>query len=110
ATKLANEGSFEMAFLQAAPPQGNWTQSLIMLLVLFGLFYVMLIRPQQQHARKRREILSNLKRGDRVSTIGCIHGVIEAIEDDSMQLRIAENVVIRLNRAGVGQVKSEQDA
>ena len=60
-------------------------------LVLMGLvFYFMLIRPQRKKDKKVKEMLDNLKHGDRVTTIGGIYGTIQAIKDDTITLAVGQ--------------------
>ncbi|OUN01805.1 MAG: preprotein translocase subunit YajC [Firmicutes bacterium ZCTH02-B6] len=79
--------------------------SLLPLILMFAVFYFLLIRPQMQQQKKRKEMLDRLKVGDKVITVGGIHGEITAVKDDEVQLRIADKVEIRLSRQGVGHVK-----
>ncbi|MBE5769880.1 MAG: preprotein translocase subunit YajC [Clostridia bacterium] len=64
---------------------------MLMPLLLMGLvFYFMLIRPQRKKDKKVKEMLDNLKHGDRVTTIGGIYGTIVAIKDDTITLAIGQ--------------------
>lgn len=81
--------------------------SLVFFGLMLGLFYLMLIRPQQKQQKQRQEMLGNLKKGDRVITIGGIYGEIVKISDDDVTLKIADNVSIRVTKGGVGRVLSE---
>jgi preprotein translocase subunit YajC len=72
--------------------------------ILIVLFYFMLIRPQTQQQKKRKELLDSLREGNKIRTIGGIYGTIEKIKDDELTVRIAENVKIRLARFGVESV------
>lgn len=82
--------------------------SLLPLLVLFALMYFMMIRPQQQQAKKRTEMLGNLKSGDEVVTIGGLHGTILAIDDSTVRLKVAQNVEMKFNRSAIGAVRTEK--
>ncbi len=65
--------------------------SLVLTFALMGLvFYFLLIRPQQKKDKQVKEMLNNLKRGDRVTTIGGIYGTIESIKDDTITLVIGQ--------------------
>ncbi|MBO8141433.1 MAG: preprotein translocase subunit YajC [Firmicutes bacterium] len=98
-----------MVFLQAETATGaGLLGALLPFLLMFAILYFLLIRPQQQQQRKRREMLDNLKKGDKVVTVGGIHGEITAIKDDEINLRIADKVEIRLSRQGVGYVKGRE--
>jgi len=79
------------------------------IILLFVIFYFMLIRPQQKQQKKRQEMLSNLKKGDRVITIGGIHGVIKELHEDVLTLRIADNVNIKFARGGIDRVIEEEE-
>ncbi len=74
-------------------------------ILMLAVFYFLLIRPQQQQQKKRQEMLSALKAGDKVVTIGGIHGEITAVADDEVRVRVADGVELRMSRHGVGQVK-----
>jgi len=75
------------------------------MVVLFGVFYFFLIRPQQQKAKKHREVLAALRRGDRVVTAGGMIGTIsKVINDRELQVEIADGVRVRVMRGMVSEV------
>ncbi|NLA12008.1 MAG: preprotein translocase subunit YajC [Firmicutes bacterium] len=80
---------------------------ILWMVVIFAIFYFILIRPQQQQQKKRREMLSELQKGDRVVSIGGIHGVIRELRDETVTLRVADNVNIKFNRGGIERVLDE---
>ncbi len=67
----------------------------------------MLIRPQQKQQRKRQELLRNLEKGNRVVTIGGIYGMIKEIDEETLMLRIADNLNIKFARGAVERVLEE---
>lgn len=78
------------------------------MIVVFGIFYFLMIRPQQKQAKKFRAMIDSLKKGDDVVTRSGIHGKIHGIADDGIiTLEIAENVKIKMNRDQVGVVKQQ---
>ena len=78
------------------------------LVLIFAVFYFLLIRPQQKKAKQHQELLSGLRRGDRVVTSGGIIGVIHKIENDTeVVLEVAENVRIRVLRAMITDVNAK---
>ena len=95
-----------MTFLQAEGAAASFA-SFIPLIIVFVVFYFVLIRPQQQQQKKRQQMLGELKKGDKVVTVGGIHGEITEVHDDEVTLRIADKVEIRLSRSGVGRVKGK---
>jgi preprotein translocase subunit YajC len=80
------------------------TQLLPMLLIFFGIFYFIVIRPQQKEQRQHQERISNLQKGDRVITSGGIHGTVRATKDKTLVLEIADGVKVTLNRQAVSAV------
>ena len=81
-----------------AEGQGNPITAFVPLIVMFAIFYFLLIRPQQKKAKQHREVLANLKNGDRVITAGGVYGRIHSLSDDVLTLEIADNVKIQANR------------
>lgn len=85
--------------------QGNDTMALINAVLPFllmgGIFYFMLFRPQKQEQQKRQALLNGLKKGDKIITIGGIYGTITRISEKKLHLEIAENVEIVLSRNAV---------
>jgi preprotein translocase subunit YajC len=73
----------------------------IFMVVLFGIFYFFIIRPQQKRQREQQKLLSDLKPGDRVITIGGIMGRIESIKEDSVVLKVESGATIRVVRNGI---------
>lgn len=81
---------------------------LIPLIVFFVIFYFLLIRPQQKQQKARQEMLSNLKKGDEIVTIGGMYGTIKDIKDDELIVKIADNLSIRMARYGVERIRDEK--
>ena len=67
------------------------------LILIFGVFYILLIRPQQKKVKQHREMLNNLKRNDKVITSGGIIGTINKVNDNKeLLLQISDNVEIKI--------------
>ena len=67
------------------------------LILIFGVFYILLIRPQQKKVKLHREMINNLKRNDKIITTGGIIGKISKVNDNKeLQVEIAESVEIKL--------------
>ena len=71
------------------------------LILMFVIFYFLLIRPQQKKQKEHREMLSELKKGDRIITGGGIHGRITAADPTTLTVEIADKVRVKVNRANV---------
>jgi preprotein translocase subunit YajC len=86
---------------QASP---NPIVSFVPMIVVIGILYFLIIRPQQQQAKEHRKMVDNLKSGDRVITQGGIHGTVTTIKGDIVQVKIADNVRVDVNRTAISQV------
>ncbi|HHT47683.1 MAG TPA: preprotein translocase subunit YajC [Firmicutes bacterium] len=97
------------AFALQAPaaPQGGSVTSLIWMFLLLGIFWVIMILPQRKQQKKRMEMLNALKKGDKIVTIGGIHGEITELGEEDIRLRIADKVEIKLTKGSVSRVKGE---
>ncbi len=75
---------------------------LLPFILIFGIFYFLLIRPQQRQRRKIQDLLANLKTGDRVVTSGGIYGTIVGFRDaDVVQLQVASQVRLDVARSAI---------
>lgn len=81
--------------------------SLLWLVAFFAIMYFMLIRPQQQRQKKLQETINNLRVGDRIITIGGIHGTIDVIKDDSFIVKVADKVLIEFQKNAVSQLMDD---
>ncbi|MFH1992903.1 MAG: preprotein translocase subunit YajC [Pseudomonadota bacterium] len=79
---------------------GGFT-SFVPLILMFVIFYFLLIRPQQKKAKEHREIIKNVKKGDRIITSGGIHGRVTAVGETTMTVEIADKVRVKLARGNV---------
>lgn len=77
------------------------------LVVIMVIFYLLLILPAQRRQKKTQAMLNALKTGDKVITTGGLYGVIVGVEDDAVQLRIAEQVKVKVARSAISGVQSE---
>ena len=75
--------------------------SLLPLLIIFGIFYFLLIRPMQKKQKQHGTFLNDLKKGDKVITNGGLYGSIVALEDDCLILELAANVRVRVARSAI---------
>lgn len=77
------------------------------ILVMVAVFYLLLYRPQKQEQKRRKAMLDSLKPGDEVITIGGIYGVITALDEKTVHLKIANQVEIKVARSSVGTLATE---
>ena len=80
-------------------------------ILIIGVFYLLLIRPNQKKQQAWQQMLSNLKPGDKITTSGGIRGTILSIKEDAIQLRIPpDNVKIEVVKSAIASVTTEDAA
>lgn len=84
-----------------SPETAQMLGSYMPLLLMAFIFYFLLYRPQKKEQKKRSQMLDSLKRGDKVITLGGIYGVIIAITEKKVTLRVAEKVEIEVLRSAI---------
>lgn len=82
--------------------------TILMWVVIFGVLWFFLIRPQRKQQKEHDEMIENLEVGDRVVTIGGIRGKIINIKENNIRLRISSNVDIDLIRDSIGRIDQEK--
>src|SRR5437764_1800935 len=94
------------AWAQAGGAGGSdFLVQLFPLILIFVVFYFLLIRPQQAKVKAQRQMLSGVKRGDRVVTGGGIVGLVtKVISDNELQVEIAEGVRVRLLKQSISEI------
>ena len=80
------------------------------LILIFAVFYFLLIRPQQRKVKQHKEMLSNLKRGDKIITSGGIIGVVDRImEDDRIEVTIGEGTKVQIIRSTITSLLKKEE-
>lgn len=104
------------AYAMGPAPQGGQAGgaqgmlgSLLPLVLIFVVFYFLLIRPQQKKAKEHKQLLDNIKKGDKVVTAGGIYGVVDSVSDNTVVLKIAENVKVKFGKAYIAAVRAASD-
>ena len=87
-------------------PPGGLSTMLFPLVLMGGIFYFLLIRPQSKEKKRRAQLLSGLKKNDRVVTIGGILGTVTSVRDDEVTLKVDEssNTKITFSRASIQRI------
>jgi len=88
-------------------PQGSGFTALVPIILMFVIFYFLLIRPQQKKAKQHQEMISNLKKGDRIITSGGMYGRITNLDEQTATLEIAEKVRVKVTRGSVASLVQE---
>jgi preprotein translocase subunit YajC len=81
---------------------GGGFSTFIPLILMFVIFYFLLIRPQQKKTKEHRQMISSLKKGDRIVTSGGLHGRITGLSDTTLTVEIADKVRVKVSRGNVG--------
>lgn len=78
--------------------------SLLPIIIMFIAMWFILIRPAQKRQKQTLEMQNALQRGDRVVTVGGLHGAIEAVDDTTVILNVADGVNVRFEKGAIGRV------
>ena len=81
---------------------------LIPMLLVFVIFYFLLIRPQKKEQQKTEKMISQLQKGDKIITIGGIHGVVSSTKEKTIIIKVDDNCKIEINRSAVGAVLKDE--
>jgi preprotein translocase subunit YajC len=100
------------AFAQAPSILGGsdnpLTSFLVPMVLVFVIFYFLMLRPQQKRAKQHQELIKNLRRGDTVITSGGLVGkVTKVVDDDQIEVEIADDVRVRQLRSMVADVRAK---
>jgi len=102
-----------MAVLLQAQGQGQGSNPLGLILpfvLVLGIMWLLLIRPQRKRDRQRREMLERVKKNDKVVTVGGIHGTVRRVKDGEVVLLVDEsnNTKLRMSLSAVSKIMSEE--
>ncbi|SFE24904.1 preprotein translocase subunit YajC [Paenibacillus catalpae] len=101
-----------MSTLLAADAAGstNIFQMIWPFILMFAVFYFLLIRPQQKKTKQRNSLLSQLKKGDKIQTIGGLQGTIVELTDDTVVLRVNDTTKMTFDRSAISSVLNSAPA
>jgi preprotein translocase subunit YajC len=89
---------------------GGFGGMLVLMVPFLAIMYFLIYLPQQRQRKKMREMHAALKNGDKVVTTAGIYGTINGLDGETVILKIADNVKIRIARAAIAQVEASDDA
>ncbi len=102
---------FQTLIAMAQPQQGQGGGEIYSTIIMFGaiiaIFYFMIIRPQQKRAKEREQLLSTVKKGDKIVTAGGLHAKVIAVEEKILLIEIADNIKVKLERSSVAVVNKQ---
>ncbi len=100
-------GTLVLALQSSSQTSASGLTFFLPIIVLIVIFYFIMIMPAQKRQKRVAEMLKNLKNGDKVITNGGIYGTIVGLESDSVQLRIAEQVKVKIARSAISGMQPE---
>ena len=95
--------------LQQAAQGGSFIP-LLALGLIFVIFYVFIIGPQKKEQKKTQEMIASIQKGDKIITIGGIHGVVSSVKDTTIILKVDDNCKLEMNRSAIGSVILDEKA
>lgn len=102
---------FVFYLLMAAPPADgpapNPIVTFLPFIAIIAIFYFLIIRPQSRKQKETQKMLSALKKGDKVVTVGGIHGTIQSVKEQSIIVKVDDNVKIEFSRSAVSSIVSQ---
>jgi preprotein translocase subunit YajC len=105
--------SFALSLLMAAPQgggeagSGSFITTLIPFVLIIAIFYFLIIRPQNKKQKETQRMLGALKKGDKVVTVGGVHGVIQSVKEGSVIVKVDENTKMEFSRNAISNVVTE---
>jgi preprotein translocase subunit YajC len=85
---------------------GNPILSFVPFILIIGIFYFLIIRPQNKKQKDTQKMLEALKKGDKVVTIGGIHGTIQNVREGTVILKLGENNKVEFSRSAIASVEA----
>lgn len=95
--------------LLAQASSGGGMSQFVFIGLLFVMMYVVVIRPQQKQRKELKAKQDGLKTGDKVVTIGGMHGAVNSVSEKTVSLRIADNVFVKFDRSAIATVVAKKD-
>jgi len=94
---------------QGGGSEGGFVSTLLMFGLIIGIFYFLILRPQQKRQKERQKLLDAVKKGDKIITSGGLHGTVAGIDDKTLLVQVADNVKLKFDRSAVSMIIKEGD-
>jgi preprotein translocase subunit YajC len=99
-----------MPFLQASSTQGSILMPIVTFGLVFVIFYFFIIRPQNKKQKDTEKMISAVKKGDKVITIGGVHGEVTSTKEQTLIVKVDENCKIEFSRSAIASVVVDEKA
>ena len=86
---------------------GSTMMSFLPLVAIIAILYFLILRPQKKRQQETQKMLAAVRKGDRVITIGGIHGIIQSVKETTVIIKVDENVKLEFNRGAIQSVVSQ---
>ncbi len=102
-------------YLIAMAPQadgaggGSMISTVVMFSLIIFIFYFMIIRPQQKRAKERQSLLEGVKKGDKIITVGGVHGTVVGMEEKTLLIEISDGVKVKYEKTAVSTINRPSD-
>lgn len=97
----------------ATPGSKSMMPTILMMGIVFAIIYFLMIMPQQKKQKETQNMLKNMKKGDRIVTVGGLLGTLGNVKDDTVMVKIADNTVVEFRKSAIGSIlrddKTEPD-
>ncbi len=90
----------------ASNPMEQLKGFLPFLVFMVALFYLLIWRPQKQQQKEHQKLLANMKKGDRVVTSGGLHGIIHAVKEQTVSVKVADNLRVDISKSAITSVSA----
>lgn len=87
--------------LQATQQQGSSWSGILMIVLIFVIFWLFFIRPQNKRAKEQQQFRDNLQKGDKIVTIGGIHGKVEEVKERTVLISVDHNTKIEFEKSAI---------
>ncbi len=96
-----------LAFAQVQP---SAFMQLVPIVLIFGIFYFLLIAPMRKRQKAVQQMISDVKKGDRIVTSGGLHGEVAAVLDNEVLLKVAENVKVKISKSAIAGLQGSENS
>lgn len=91
-------------------PEGSLVSTLVMFALIIGIFYFLILRPQQKRQKERQKLLEAVKKGDKVITAAGLHGTIAGLDEKTVLLQVSDNVKMKFERSAIASIIREGES
>ena len=102
------------SYIVLMAPQGGSGGGMFSTVIMFSLiiliFYFLILRPQQKRQKDRQKLLEGVQKGDKVVTVGGMHGTVVGLEEKTLLVQVAENIKLKFERSAISSVARGSDS